>query len=128
MVLAHLADVEVKGFIHRFRAMADEDSPFLPYNDQWALFASGAEFDGLEQLAKFEAERKETLAWLKTLPASILKRTGRHEELGVITFGQMLNEFGFHDLGHIRQVAEIYRARVYYPRLGAFQRYYKVNP
>ena len=128
MVLAHLANVEVKGFRNRFRAMVEEKDPFLPSYDQLAPFRSGARFDGLAELASFDKERRQTLAWLKTLPDTAGDHAGRHEEFGVITFAQLLNEFAFHDLGHIRQVAEVYRAHVFYPRMGAFQSFYKINP
>ena len=128
MALAHLADVEVKGFGQRFWAIAEQESPFLPYYDQLALFQSGAPFDGAEELEKFAERRKETLAWLKPLPDSVAERNGRHEELGVVTFGELLNELALHDLGHIRQIAEIYRAQAFYPHIGGFQKYYKMNP
>lgn len=128
MVLAHLADAEAPAFLQRFRAMVEQQDPFLPYYDQTGLFASTAALDGVEQLELFTERRRRTLAWLAPLPDEVVERVGRHEELGVISFGQMLNEFAFHDLGHIRQVAEIYRAHAYYPHIGPFQRYYKVNP
>src|SRR5437588_2749550 len=85
MVLAHLAEVEMKGFVSRFRAIAAEENPFLPTYDQLALFRSGANFDGIAELETFERERRQTLAWLKTLPASAGSRTGRHQELGLLT-------------------------------------------
>ena len=127
MVLAHLADVEEKGFRQRFRAMAEEEFPFLPSYDQLALFRLGAQFNPVEELEKFERERHGTLEWLRSLPAGVGQRSGRHEELGTITVAQLLNEFAFHDLGHIRQVAELYRSRVFYPRMGPYQNYYKIN-
>lgn len=128
MVLAHLADVEVKGFMSRFAAIANEDNPLMPAYDQLALFHAGKKFDGLAELSDFESKRGETLAWLKSLPASIGTRTGRHEQLGVLSFDQLLNEFVFHDLGHIRQVIELYRSRAFYPNMGVFRSYYKINP
>ena len=128
MVLAHLADVEVHGFVQRFHAMVTEESPLLPSYDQLALFASGARFDGAEQLEVFTGRRKQTLAWLDSLPEDAVGRVGRHEELGTITFRELLHEFAFHDLGHIRQIAELYRAKACYPHMGAFQKYYKINP
>lgn len=127
-VLAHLADVEVNGFMSRFRAMVEREHPFLPSYDQLKLFESGAQFDGPAEMERFLAERARTLIFLDALPAGAASRTGRHEELGSITLAQLLSEFAFHDLGHIRQVAEIYRARVFYPNMGEFRRYYKVNP
>ena len=128
MVLAHLADVEVKGFVSRFRAITDQENPFLPAYDQLDLFKSGGKFDGLAEMDKFENLRRDTLALLKALPPEAGKRAGRHEKLGVLTFEQLLHEFAFHDLGHIRQIIELYRSRAFYPNMGVFQSYYKINP
>jgi DinB superfamily len=128
MVLAHLADVELKAFVSRFRAIAEQDNPFLPSYDQLEQFRSGGKFDGRAELTAFEHRRRDTLAWLDSLPASVGGRTGQHEELGVLSFNQLLNEFAFHDLGHIRQIAELYRAHAFYPNMGAFQSYYKIKP
>jgi len=128
MVLAHLADVEVTGFRSRFTAILAEDHPLLPGYDQLALFRSGARFDAIVELSRFEQHRMQTLAWLKAQPASVAARAGRHEELGELSFKQLLNEFAFHDLGHIRQVIELYRSHAFYPNMGVFQNYYRINP
>ncbi len=128
MVLAHLADVEVKGMWSRLRAIAGEDNPCLPAYDQLELFRSGKKFDGPSELVKFANARLDTLSFLDSLPASVGERAGRHEELGVITFRELLHEFAFHDLGHIRQIVELYRSHAFYPNMGAFQSYYKIHP
>jgi hypothetical protein len=128
MVLAHLADVEVSGFRSRFRAMLREDRPLLPGYDQWALFRSRTEFDPYAEMARFEEERSQTLTLLEGMPESAGERAGEHAELGTITIAQLLNEFAFHDLGHIRQAMELYRAHVFYPEMGVYQGYYKINP
>jgi hypothetical protein len=128
MVLAHVADVEVKGFVSRFRAIAAEENPVLPAYDQLALFRSATKFDGRAELDRFERQRHETLAWLASLPPSVGPRTGRHEKLGTLTFDQLLHEFAFHDLGHIRQIMELYRSHAFFPKMGVFQSYYKINP
>ena len=128
MVLAHLRDVEGAGFRSRFHAMLESDKPFLPSYDQLALFRTIKKFDALAELAAFERERKITLEWLKQLPPEAAARTGRHQELGEISVAELLNEFAFHDLGHIRQVAEVYRSHAFYPRMGGFRSYYQVHP
>ncbi len=128
MVLAHLADVEQNGFVARFQAITAQDDPFLPSYDQWALFRAPRAFDARQELDRFEGRRTRTLAWLRALPDAVRARTGRHEELGVISFDHLLHEFAFHDLGHVRQAAELYRSRAFYPRMGAFQQYYRINP
>ena len=58
MVLAHLADVEVRGMTSRLRAIAGEDNPHLPAYDQLELFRSGKKFDGRAELGRFENERR----------------------------------------------------------------------
>lgn len=128
MVLAHLSDVEGKGFVSRFRAMAEQDNAFLPAYDQMALFDSARRFDGFTELSNFDSQRRETLTLLKSLPDSVQTRTGRHEKLGAIRFDELLNEFVFHDLGHIRQIIELYRSRVFYPKMGVFQTFYSIHP
>ena len=128
MVLAHLADVEMRGFMSRFTAIAAQEDPFLAAYDQLTLFHDNKKFDGLAELGTFEHERRETLALLRSLPASMETRTGRHEQLGSISIGQLVNELAFHDLGHIRQVIELYRSHAFFPKMGEFQRYYKINP
>jgi len=39
-----------------------------------------------------------------------------------------MNEWAFHDLGHIRQIAELYRTRAFYEKSGPFQRYANPKP
>ena len=119
MVLAHLADVEVKGFVSRFRAMAEQENPFLPSYNQLARFESGARFDGCAELDRFERERSKTLAWLKSLLRDVESRLGRHEEWGLLSFGPLLHEFAFYDLG---------RSRALYPNMGVFRSYYTIHP
>jgi DinB superfamily len=128
MVLAHLADVEENGFRARFRAMAQQESPFLASYNQMKFFETPRAFDGPGELENFAAARLATLADLRALPDDALARTGRHEELGTITIAELLHEFAFHDLGHIRQIAELYRAHAFYPLMGGFQKYYQVHP
>ena len=128
MVLAHLADVEADGFRSRFEAMLGQDQPALPRYDQLALFRSTANFDPYAELKRFAERRHETIALLHALPDGAGERRGRHEEFGTITVAQLLNEHAFHDLGHIRQIMELYRAVVFYPEMGPYQGFYKINP
>ena len=128
-VLAHLADVEVVGFRERVQKMLDEKNPTLHNYDQNAAYKAG-KYAGKarEHLKQFCHERDRTLSWLRYLAAGAIGRTGEHEEAGRVTIGQFLNEWACHDLGHIRQIAELYRARAFYPFIGSFQRYYSLKP
>jgi hypothetical protein len=129
-VLEHMSHVEGHGFRLRAERIVKEEVPALEVYDQEALSAEG-QYSGRnveDSFDHFEEQREENVAWLTSLPARTISRTGQHQELGKITLGQLLNEWAFHDLGHIRQIAEIVRALVYFPQIGPFQKYYKVNP
>ena len=62
------------------------------------------------------------------LPPSAGARTAVHSELGTITLAEMLNEWANHDLGHLRQIAELYRAHAFHPHSGPFMRYSHPRP
>src|SRR5207244_5649238 len=98
MVLAHLADVEVKGFVSRFRAIAAQKNPFLPFYDQLELFRSGEKFDGMTELVKFANLRRDTVTTLRSLPSEVGKRAGKQEKLCVLACEQVLNEYALHHL------------------------------
>ena len=51
-----------------------------------------------------------------------------HQEYGEITLAQMLNEWALHDLGHIRQIAELVRARKYLAGAGPMAASYNLKP
>jgi len=127
-VLAHLAHVEREGFRVRVEQFL-KGRPLGVY-DQNAQAAAGV-YSGKkarQSLVRFKRERARSLALLRRLPRGALERRARHPELGRVSLRQMMHEWAFHDLGHIRQVAELFRARAYYPRMGGWTRYYKINP
>jgi len=128
-VLAHMLAME-KIFIERAHKMVEEKDPPLAAYDQNAAYKAGDYSSGKarDHLRAFCHERDRGVTWLRYLPAAAAERTGQHAELGRITLGQLLHEWAFHDLGHIRQITELYRARAFYPKMGAFQRYYTLNP
>jgi hypothetical protein len=128
-VLAHLADIE-KVYSERVRRILAEDSPALQKYEQPGASDAGAYSQGFaaEHLASFTAARRAVVAFLKSVPASSGARTARHSELGVITMSQMLNEWASHDLGHLRQIAEVYRAYAFHPHSGPFQKYSNPKP
>jgi DinB family protein len=128
-VLAHLTDVEIC-LRERVRKMVAEDSPTLELYDQNAAYAAGKYSGGLarEHLHQYCHERDRTLSMLRYLPPAAMAKTGQHSELGRITVADQLNEWAFHDLGHVRQISELYRARVFYPKLGSFKQYCTVKP
>lgn len=129
-VLAHMEHVEVNNLRLRARKMAEEDNPTFTNYDQMEEYAKGTYSGkvGHEQLEKFCREREESLRWLSSLPREAWQRTGQHPEVGVIRLSQTMNLWAFHDLGHVRQIAELYRAQAFWDGMGSLQVYYSVNP
>jgi len=123
-VLAHLAALE-QVYAERALRMVTEDSPALAKYDLAGAAARGEYARGSagENLAHFKRTRRSTLALLTGLPASAGARTGVHSELGTVTLAHMLNEWANHDLGHLRQIAELFRAHAFHPHSGPFMKY-----
>jgi hypothetical protein len=125
-VMAHLVDIE-RLYVERTQRIVREEAPELP------KFRSGGPVGGpsvdvIELLARFGVLRIELVGLVKDAPASAATRIGMHAELGPVTLAQLVNELANHDLGHLRQIAELYRARAFYPNAGPFQRYSSPKP
>ena len=129
-VLGHLGHVESRGFRGRVERMVAEDNPLMESYEPDVFAAAGVySARGLTQsLAEFERERSISVALLRSLPENVAAKPGVHSKLGPLVAENVLNEWPFHDLGHIRQVAELLRAVKFYPHLGPWQQFYKTRP
>ena len=129
-LLEHLSHIEG----HYFRSLADQivagDNPEIEGYDTDLIFAAGtyAGRDAEESMAHWEDQREDNIAFLRDLDAAQFSHTARHPEVGQFTLANLVNEWALHDLGHIRQLAELVRAQLYYPGIGPFQAQYKVRP
>jgi hypothetical protein len=128
-VLAHLAALE-QVYADRALRMVAENSPALAKYDLAGAASRGEYCCGSagENLGHFTRTRRSTLAFLNGLAPSAGARTGLHSELGSVTLTQMLNEWANHDLGRLRQVAELYRAYSFHPHSGPFMKYSNPKP
>lgn len=127
-VLAHLSHAEA----HCYRARLDlflngENSALEPYDPQQHLDVFSAA-DPEDAFDHFEEQRESNLELLNGLPAADAGRRAIHRRVGEITLGQMLHEWALHDLGHIRQVAELVRARKYLEGAGPLRDWYQLKP
>jgi len=127
-VLAHLSHSEGHCYWMRVnRFMAETRPEFEPDDAQMYLDRyRGA--DPEEAFDHFKDQRATNLAFLRDLPQGAGDRVALHREFGVITLAQMLNEWALHDLGHIRQVAELVRARKYHAGAGPMAASYHLKP
>ena len=129
-VVEHLSHVEGHCYRHRLERILAEDNPEVEGYDQNACYAAGlySGRDTEESFAHFEEQRDDNVVLLSTLDAGSLQRLARHKVDGLITLEHMLHEWAFHDLGHVRQIAELVRAQVYYPNIGPWTQKYSVHP
>jgi hypothetical protein len=127
-VLAHLAHSESHCYRMRLdRFMAETRPQFEPDDAQMYLdLYRGA--DPQEAFHQFQDQRKSNLEFLRDLPRGAGERVALHREFGEITLAQMLHEWALHDLGHIRQVAELVRARKYQAGAGPMAASYHLKP
>jgi hypothetical protein len=127
-VLAHISHSE--GHCYRMRVdrfMSEELPEFDPDDAQMYLdLYRGA--DAEDSFDHFEEQRETNVEYLRSLPRSAGERRAIHKEVGEITLQQMLHEWAMHDLGHIRQVAELVRARKHLQAAGKLGASYKLRP
>lgn len=128
-ILAHLAALE-QVYAERVRRIMAEDSPRLAKYDLDGAKARQEYSRGSadENLEHFTRLRRASLALLAGLPPSARARTAIHSELGVITLAHLLNEWANHDLGHLRQIEELYRAHAFHLHSGPFMKYSNPQP
>jgi hypothetical protein len=128
IILAHLDDLESFAMRGRVEAMVTQVNPFLKSFDQVAR-AIELHYDRKDphkSLASLARQRKINLRWLGTLRPADLKRKGMHERVGEVSVGEFLNEWAFHDLGHLKQILEIKRY-AFYPLMGNMRKFYALS-
>ena len=127
-VMAHLSHSE--GHCYRARVdrfLAEEMPEFEPDDAQMYLdLYRNADWE--EEFGHFEDQREANVELLRGLPAAAGNRKALHREAGEITLSHMLHEWALHDLGHIRQVAELVRARKYLAGAGPLGNEYRLKP
>ena len=127
-VLAHLDDLEEMGMRARVAAMIETENPLLPSFDQEKR-AQEMKYNRkhpLKSLASLARQRQANLKWLERLKPGQLKRRGAHEKVGELTAEELVTEWAFHDLGHVKQILEIKRYALY-PRIGNMRAFYKLS-
>jgi hypothetical protein len=127
-VLAHLSHSE--GHCYRLRVdrfLSEERPEFEPDDAQFHLDLY-RNADPEDEFDHFEEQRETNIEFLRGLPASAGDRVAMHRAAGEITLAQMLHEWALHDLGHIRQIAELVRARKYLAGAGRLGGDYQLKP
>ena len=127
-VLSHLSHSEWHCYRARVDRFLNEEMPELEPDDAQMHLEVYENADPEEAFAHFEDQRETNLELLRRLPPAAGDRKALHRAAGEITLSQMLHEWALHDLGHIRQIAELVRARKYLAGAGPLGEDYKLKP
>jgi len=127
-VLAHLSHEEAHCYRERLDRFLNEKSPEFEPDDAQFHLELYAQADPEDSFDHFEEQRETNVEFLRGLSAEDGARTAIHKIVGPITLSQMLHEWALHDLGHIRQVAELVRARKYAAGAGPLAASYNLKP
>ena len=103
--LVHLLDLDRMVFPPRVQAfLAGEDFPAFDPDTQGTKLTD--DLSARDLAHQFEAVRAESLKLVSTLTEADLTLEASHSALGLVTLGQMLHEWGGHDLMHIVQAEQ----------------------
>ena len=127
-VLAHLSHSEGHCYRQRVDQFLAEDYPEFEPDDAQMWLDRYRDADPEEAFDHFEEQRETNLDFLRNLPPGSGERKALHKQVGEITLSQMLHEWALHDLGHVKQIAELARARRYAAGAGPLARYYQLKP
>ena len=127
-VLSHLSHSEGHCYRSRLDRFLAEDLPEFEPDDAQMHLEIYKNADPEEDFAHFEEQRETNIELLRGLSADAGSRKAMHREAGEITLAQMLHEWALHDLGHVRQVAELVRTRKYLAGAGPLGASYQLKP
>src|SRR5258708_2278819 len=127
-VLAHLSHSEDHCYRTRVDRFVSEELPEFEPDDAQMYLELYRNANAEDAFDHFEEQRENNIEFLRNLPAGAGDRLALHKEHGEITMSQMLNEWALHDLGHIRQIAELARARKYQAGAGPMAASYDLKP
>src|SRR6266581_9350537 len=112
-VLAHLSHSEGHCYRMRLDRFLSEERPEFEPDDAQMYLELYRNADPEDEFDHFEEQRETNVEYLRSLPEGAGDRVALHRAVGPITLAQMLHEWAMHDIGHVRQVAELVRARKY---------------
>ena len=127
-VLAHFSHSEGHCYRKRVDQFMEEERPELQPDEAQMWLDLYRNADPEDAFDHFEEQRENNVEFLRDLPAGSGERKALHKSAGEITLSQMLHEWALHDLGHVRQIAELVRARKYLAGAGPLGKDYQIKP
>ena len=112
----------------RLDRFLSEQRPEFENDDAQLYLDLYRDADPVDAFDRFREQRQTNIEFMRGLPGSDGGRVALHKEAGEITLAQMLHEWAMHDIGHIRQIAELVRARKYLEGAGPLGASYNLKP
>ena len=102
-IVCHLADCELV-FAFRLRQTLSEDHHVIQPFDQekWALYYAG--YSARDALSTFYAVRNWNLDFIRAIEPEVHAKPVTHPERGTMTFQNIVETMGGHDINHLRQL------------------------
>ena len=124
-VVAHVLDVEDVIYADRIARILGEDRPFIRSIDPLARMRERGllDRDVADLLDELAARRGPALAGLRALTEQQLERGGDHDEAGPITVSDLVHQWAYHDLMHLKQAASILQSPLV-GRMGNTRKFY----
>ena len=125
-VVGHLTETDRHDFVDRIRLMLDHDDPLLTVSDQVevARLRHDCDRDLDALLDEFRLQRAASLSYVAGLGSEELRRGGTHPKIGHLQIENLLHEWIYHDMNHIRQVV-VNAQGFLWNHLGNMQRFYQ---
>ncbi len=107
-IINHLAESDMV-MLCRARWIAFEDNPTLVPFDQekWAAGWAREKEPVAEALDRLSVLRRSQIRLFRSVPREDFKRTGFHQERGVVTLQEQLETVAGHDLNHLEQIVRL---------------------
>lgn len=127
-VVGHLIHGEETDWIPRANIILRDGKSrtFDPF-DRFVMFEKTGGESLAQLLTRFELLRAENLNELEemNLTPEMLKKRGRHPELGVVTLQELLSTWVVHDLSHMGQIVRV-MAKQYEEAVGPWKAYLSI--
>lgn len=110
-VMCHLRDVEMEVHTVRYRAVINQENPFLPgaATDEWAETRCYNVQDGPDAREIFLTARRQNIALLNDLGQEMWQRQGRHAFFGPTSLQELVYLAVQHDEVHWQQIQDLLR-------------------
>jgi hypothetical protein len=125
-VVGHLIEADRHDFMGRICLILDHEEPLLAVSDQAevARMRHDCDHDLNELLDELSHQRSSSLSFIVTFGDKELQRGGVHPTIGHLSIGNLLHEWVYHDMNHIRQIVANVQGFLW-EHLGNMQRFYQ---